>query len=111
MARELVILTEREATLEEWTSCAADILGAGLVRSYASGVSHLLRPDGEGLVAFWPARPLEVRREAIGMIGDAADHGSLWIDVSLPAGSHDSGMRIATEMAARLGGRLVAVTQ
>lgn len=109
MGLELVILADREATLEEWSDCASQIVGDCLVRGYVSGVRQFLDTEGQGIISYWPARLLDNPRTAVGMAGSCANAWRVWIDVAVRFGSEDSGVRLAVEMARRLGGELIEV--
>ncbi|MFV0428279.1 MAG: hypothetical protein ACK5KO_02450 [Arachnia sp.] len=109
MGREFVILADREPSVNEWGLCSGSLIGEGMVRGYEGGVTHLLDSHGNGLVAFWPARHIEERREAVALVGDAAQRALLWIDVAPRPDHEELGVAIAAEMARRADGILVEV--
>lgn len=106
MAVELVLLTDTAPTPEDWASAAAAVIAGGDLHDLLDG-SYLMRDDrNEGILTWWPPRPLLACREAARMTEGAGSH-AVWTDVALPYVASAPGRAICAELARRLGGRVV----
>lgn len=110
MPVELVLLADTEPTPEQWAKAATAVVGGGSIARYQGDLRQILSSDAQGLLAWWPGRILENRREALAEIGPAAAHATFWIDVVLTPGGENEGRRIAERVAAGVDGRIVERT-
>lgn len=107
MPVELVMLSDVEPTQDQWVSAATEVVGGGSIARFQGDLRQILSKDARALVAWWPGRLLEGRREAIAALGPAADSATFWIDVVLSPGGEQEGREIAERVASTVGARLM----
>lgn len=102
---ELVILSEREPTFEEWFASVDDVT-AGRVLDLVGGGWHAVDADDQAVVTWWSSVRLENPRTANALVDPDVHSGQVWTDVLVPLDG-DRGWTIAHRLAERVGGTVV----
>lgn len=101
---ELVILSDREPSFDEWCA-AADSVTKGQVVELLGGAWHVLDQDDRPVVTWWASQQIEEPRAAQQAVGQPVGPGQFWTDILLPPDA-DRGITIAWRLATAIGGTL-----
>ncbi|RLP06007.1 hypothetical protein [Propionibacterium australiense] len=106
MAVELVLLSGTAPTREDWEAAATAVIPGGDLHELVDGSCLIRDNNNDGILTWWPPRPLIATREAAWTCEDARAW-QVWTDIALPYAGSRAGRAICAELAHRLGGRVM----